>query len=331
MTDDLKWFGEKRDWDGMRGKVIVIQSWTTATMPGRKLPDRIGASLKDVDGKDLIILALHTPDGADSADAFLKKQKPPENVTIVIDGKGAFCDALGVYKQPVNILIDRQGAVRYAGLNPNGLEKAVDELVKEQFDTAKIAPKKPIDKPAADPAATPPTGAFPPVAGSVSSAKDIRGQKAPDFSVAEWITKKPKLEGKVVVIDFWATWCGPCVQAIPHMNELATKFGDKVCCIGISDESQKDFEEGLKKRKLKADSFEYNLALDPTRKMSTPIAIRGIPHCIVMSKDWTVRWQGHPASLSPEILEQIVKADSGGSGGGSNSGKTPAKKQRGWT
>ena len=35
FTDDLKWIGDKRDWDGMRGKVVVIQSWTTATMPGR--------------------------------------------------------------------------------------------------------------------------------------------------------------------------------------------------------------------------------------------------------------------------------------------------------
>ena len=45
--------------------------------------------------------------------------------------------------------------------------------------------------------------------------------------------------------------------------------------------------------------------------MKKAIGIRGIPHCIVMSSDWTVRWQGHPTQLKTELLQQIVDADAG--------------------
>jgi len=325
FTKDLKWLsGETLSWDSLRGRVVVIQSWTTANTGARKWPERLGVALKSFQPTDLTIIALHTPEGIQNADEILKKQKPPENVAVALDPTGKFCDDLGIFKQPVNIVIDRQGAVRYAGLNAQGMEKAVALLVKEPFDQSKSAPARPAEKPEA--AASSATGDFPPFSGAVNSAKDIRGQKAPEFAVSQWITKEPRTEGKVVVIDFWATWCGPCVAAIPHMNELSKHFGDQVCCIGISDEPKNDFEKGLQKRKLKVDSFQYSVALDPAAKMYHAINISAIPHCIVMSKDWVVRWQGHPAGLTAETLGQIVKADSGV--GGSTT-KSPAK-SRGW-
>lgn len=329
FTKDVKWLsGEPATWDSLRGRVVVIQSWTTATTAARNWPERIAKALKSFQSQDLAIIALHTPDGAENADDILKKQRPPESVAIAIDPVGKFCDDLGMFKQPVNIIVDRQGAVRYAALNATGLEKAVAALVAEPFDQSKAAPVRPAEKPEA--ASSSPSGDFPPYSGAVNAATDLRGKKAPEFFVAQWITKEPKAEGKVVVIDFWATWCGPCVAAIPHMNELSKHFGDQVCCIGISDESKNDFEKGLLKRKLKPNSFQYNVGLDPAGKMYHAINITAIPHCIVMSKDWVVRWQGHPAGLTAETLAQIVKADSGGGAGGSTTKSPGGTKPRGW-
>jgi thiol-disulfide isomerase/thioredoxin len=55
--------------------------------------------------------------------------------------------------------------------------------------------------------------------------------KAPEVVIKEWITsgeawQKPhSLESKVVVLEFWASWCRPCIEAIPHLNEMASKYG----------------------------------------------------------------------------------------------------------
>ncbi|HCD29618.1 MAG TPA: hypothetical protein DEQ73_03345, partial [Phycisphaerales bacterium] len=58
----------------------------------------------------------------------------------------------------------------------------------------------------------------------VGSATNRQGEDAPEFSVAQWVSKQPDMKDKTVVIDFWATWCGPCRAAIPHMNELQQTF-----------------------------------------------------------------------------------------------------------
>lgn len=67
-------------------------------------------------------------------------------------------------------------------------------------------------------------------------AKSVLNEKAPELKVAEWVSKKPDTKGKFVLVDFWATWCGPCRKAIPELNELQKQFKDNLVVIGISDE-----------------------------------------------------------------------------------------------
>lgn len=340
FTSDLQWIGgEAPTWDGLRGKVVVIQSFTTADTAGRGWPARVANALESFTLADVRVIALHTPEQADGAKEFLAKKAPPQGVLVAVDSKGAFCDALAIYKHPTNLVIDRNGALRFAALNVNGLEQAVKQLVAEPFKPDLLVASRGDDADVASPGDSA-AGEFPPFTGTVDSALDIRGKRAPEFHVAQWLNgDPPNATNKVVVVDFWATWCGPCVASIPHMNDLAEKFRDDVLCVGISDENKSAFDGGLAKLKSKnitLDSFKYHVALDPSKTMYNPIQIRGIPHCIVMDRNWIVRWQGHPATLDAATLEKIVRADKGGgagggAGGGGKSTKPGAGKRKTWT
>jgi thiol-disulfide isomerase/thioredoxin len=132
-------------------------------------------------------------------------------------------------------------------------------------------------------------------------ADDVRGKKAPEFSVAKWITDEPDRKGKVVLIDFWATWCPPCREAIKELNKFSDQFKDE------SAETIKTF--------MAANKISYPLAIDPDKKMSKAINVAGIPHVLIISTDGVVRWQGFPLSneepLSADIVKQVIDADPG--------------------
>jgi len=69
-------------------------------------------------------------------------------------------------------------------------------------------------------------------------AKSFLNKPAPEISVENWITDAPDTKGRFVLLDIWATWCGPCRRAIPHLNELYAKYKDRVAIIGLSKETQ---------------------------------------------------------------------------------------------
>jgi thiol-disulfide isomerase/thioredoxin len=158
------------------------------------------------------------------------------------------------------------------------------------------------------------------VAPFTAAAQDLTvGSAAPPITVSRWIKGEPvdRLEpGKTYVVEFWATWCGPCRTSIPHLTELQKKFEDRgVTFIGVSafESDQKKVEPFVKEM---GDKMEYTVALDdvpdgergPKGKMAQAwmqaADEHGIPTAFIVN-DEKIAWIGHPMSID-EPLEKVV-------------------------
>jgi thiol-disulfide isomerase/thioredoxin len=130
------------------------------------------------------------------------------------------------------------------------------------------------------------------------------GEVAPEISAKQWInSKRPltlaELRGKVVVVEFWATWCGPCIECIPHLNELQSKHsGENFQLLSLVAEGHRTMDSFLAKRHV-----EYPIGLESNSL--DDYGITGIPHAFVIDRTGRIVWSGH--SASPEMDKVVAK------------------------
>ena len=120
-------------------------------------------------------------------------------------------------------------------------------------------------------------------------------------------------KGEVYVFECWASWCGPCVAAIPHLNDLHKKMGKKgVIITGVNVwESERDAASAQRAKdflKAQGDKMSYRVALGGkafVKDWLEAAEVNGIPHAFVVA-DGKLAWMGHPMQLSDEILGDIL-------------------------
>ena len=132
-------------------------------------------------------------------------------------------------------------------------------------------------------------------------ADSFLGKKAPELVVESWIGTKPETKGKFVLVDFWATWCGPCRKAIPELNTLHKEFGDRLVVIGLSDEERGTVE------KFANPKIEYFSAVDPEARMKDAVGVKGVPHVLLIDPEGVVRWEGFPLLTGHELTPDVVR------------------------
>ncbi len=135
------------------------------------------------------------------------------------------------------------------------------------------------------------TNAFHKVDRSAAAQRDMLKNVAPAFTTTDCEGKPISLadfKGRVVVLDFWATWCGPCVAAMPQLQDLATKFeGQPVTVLGVNgdaDKSAADIQAFLDKKKVS-----IRQALDPHGTIGTDFNVNAIPCVVFIDKDGKVQ------------------------------------------
>lgn len=109
------------------------------------------------------------------------------------------------------------------------------------------------------------------------------------------------LKGKAVVLEFWATFCDPCVENIPHMNELAESYKDKpVVFISLTRDSRGEIERFLKTHPMKG-----NVAVEASGAFRN-FKVRGIPHTVLVDKDGVIRGFAYPSRVTPATLDALM-------------------------
>lgn len=141
------------------------------------------------------------------------------------------------------------------------------------------------------------------------------GDPAPALDVGKWVQGEPVKaieKGKVYVVEFWATWCGPCRATIPHLNELSKKYTD-VTFVG-ADVWERDESKVEPFIKEMGEKMTYRVALDNKEKdkegamaatWMKAAGQNGIPTAFIVDKEARVAWVGHPAAMDGP-LEKIV-------------------------
>ncbi|MFO0832414.1 MAG: TlpA disulfide reductase family protein [Phycisphaerales bacterium] len=159
------------------------------------------------------------------------------------------------------------------------------------------------------------------------SAKEVKmmlvGDKAPGIHVEKFVKGEPVTSfeaGKVYVVEFWATWCGPCRAAFPHLSEMQKEYKDKgVTFIGTNIWEPRDgkytpevFDKVSKFVDGQAEKMSYTVAYDGGAKwmdqnyMQTT-AQDGIPAAFIVDQEGRIAWLGHPMTMEDALKDIVAK------------------------
>ena len=139
------------------------------------------------------------------------------------------------------------------------------------------------------------------------------GDPAPSLEVRGWLKGTPIQgfeQGRLYVVEFWATWCGPCIAAMPHLSLVAGRYKKTVTVIGV-DVMERD--PSMKRLKAFVDSMgsrmDYPVATEDSNFMATKwlnaSGETGIPVAFVVNHERKVAWIGQPNYLD-EVLPKIL-------------------------
>lgn len=283
-----------------KGKYVLLDFWASWCVPCRKGNPHLLSLYSRYKDKGLEIIGISDDDGKpeawqkavekDKIDVWkhvLRGLKHGPNNTF--DRSEDISEQYGIHTLPTKILIDPQGIIvgRYGGGGEN--DEAMDKKLAEIFERENEGVSLHI------------------------------GDQAPLIKYSKWLKGTPVTtysDDKLYVLEFWATWCGPCIAAMPHLSDLADKYKGKATFIGVNvfeKTGDKPYETALPNvtrfvnssaNRMRYDIVADNNAQDMGNNWLKAAGQQGIPTTFVVQKGKIV-WIGHPIKLD-SIMDPII-------------------------
>ncbi len=132
------------------------------------------------------------------------------------------------------------------------------------------------------------------------STQSLIGKSAPAIKGEKWLGEKPALEGKPVLVAFWAPWSIPCRKFIPELGRLQKKFAGKLVVVGVTSESEAEIAD------MTEPKLDFASVLDPKAEIGATVGVTSVPYVLLVDSTGVVRYQGHPGAITEKQVEGFL-------------------------
>lgn len=242
-------------------------------------------------------VAIAVKSGTDQSAAM--RRSTGVDFPIVPDSDGQLFGLFATNGVPRTLIYDGNGRLAYQHAGFRSGREAEFRKVAELLLDGQPIPAETASRSRTVRQSTPALGDVDPRLHAVS----IVGQQGPQVPVEAWVVSPPERKAdQYLLVDFWATWCGPCIVALDAAEKIHHEFESQLVTWAISDEPVATVEAYAKRK-----GWKQPIGVDTQARAKQQLKVRGIPHAYIEAPGGEVIWQGHPMELWMNNGERLRK------------------------